>query len=59
MMPDLDDPSAPGTEMQPKFFLTGTEVSDPLTGELRAFDDLGRRRADLADFLAANSLPLP
>lgn len=26
-MPDLDDPSAAGTRMQPKFFLTGAEVS--------------------------------
>ncbi len=25
-MPDLDDPQAPGTRMQPKFFLTGTEL---------------------------------
>lgn len=26
-MPDLTDPSAPGTEMQPKFFLTGASLS--------------------------------
>jgi len=45
-MPDLDDPSAPGTEMQPKFFLTGTEV--PL-GTL----DRDRRRT-LAELVTRN-----
>ena len=45
-MPNLDDPSAPGTEMQPKFFLTGTEV--PL-GTL----DRDRRRT-LADLITRN-----
>ena len=45
-MPDLDNPSAPGTEMQPKFFLTGTEV--PL-GTL----DRDRRRT-LAELITRN-----
>jgi len=48
-----------GQPTQLSGFLTGTEVSDPFTGELRSFDDLGRRRADLEAFLAANQLPTP
>ncbi|RIK78334.1 MAG: hypothetical protein DCC67_11710 [Planctomycetota bacterium] len=46
MMPDLDDPAAPGTEMQPKFFLTGAKLP---TGSL----DHERREA-LAQWLTEN-----
>jgi len=48
-----------GQPTQLSGFLTGTEVPDPLTGELRSFDELGRRGEDLSNFLAANSLSLP
>ncbi len=45
-MPDLDDPSAKGTEMQPRFFLTGLELP---TGKKD-----GQRREQLAEWLTAN-----
>ena len=45
-MPDLEDPSAPGTRMQPKFFLTSNEL--PL-GSLDV-----DRRATLAQWLTGN-----
>jgi hypothetical protein len=43
-----------GQTTQLSGFLTGTEIADPFTGELRSFDDLGRRRDDLEAFLEAN-----
>jgi hypothetical protein len=46
MMPDLEDPSAPGTQMQPKFFLTSAKLS---TGTL----DVDRREK-LAQWLTGN-----
>jgi hypothetical protein len=46
MMPDLNDPSAPGTQMQPKFFLTGAKLP---TGTLDV-----DRRASLAKWLTDN-----
>jgi hypothetical protein len=45
-MPDLDDPAAPGTRMQPRFFLTDAELP------LGAADSV--RRASLARWLTAN-----
>jgi len=41
-------PRAPGTEAARSRWLTGTVVDDPVTGAPRSFDDLGRRKADLA-----------
>ena len=35
MMPDLEDPQAPGTQMEPKFFLTSTTVPWGTTDEQR------------------------
>jgi hypothetical protein len=46
MMPDLEDPSAPGTQMQPKFFLTTAKLP---TGTL----DVDRREK-LAQWLTGN-----
>jgi Concanavalin A-like lectin/glucanases superfamily len=40
-------PRFPGGEAGLSGFLTGTTVSDPVTGQPRTFNDLGRRRADL------------
>ncbi len=40
-------PRAPGTEALRSRWLTGTVIDDPVTGSPRAFDDLGRRKADL------------
>ena len=45
-MPDLDDPSAPGTRMQPKFFLTAAELP---YGTLDA-----ERRGTLAEWMTEN-----
>jgi hypothetical protein len=41
-------PRAPGAEADRSRWLTGTVVDDPATGAPRSFDDLGRRKADLA-----------
>ena len=46
LMPDLDDPEAPGTLMQPKFFLTGATLP---AGTYDA-----ERRATLAEWLTGN-----
>ena len=40
-------PRPPGVESRRSRWLTGTFVDDPATGTERAFDDLGRRKADL------------
>ena len=42
-----DHPALPGQRGVLSGFLTGTTVSDPVTGQLRTFNDLARRRADL------------
>jgi hypothetical protein len=39
-------PRAPGAESRRSRWLTGAFVDDPETGEERAFDELGRRKAD-------------
>jgi len=41
-------PRAAGTEARRSRWLTGTIVDDRVTGTPRSFDDLGRRKADLA-----------
>jgi Concanavalin A-like lectin/glucanases superfamily len=41
-------PRFPGSEATLSGFLTGTTVSDPVTGQSRTFNDLGRRKLDLA-----------
>lgn len=45
-MPDLDDPTARGTEMQPRFFLTGDSVPLGTTD--------AQRRQKLAEWLTSN-----
>lgn len=40
-------PRGPGLQAPRSRWLTGTVVADPVTGERRTFDDLGRRKADL------------
>ena len=40
-------PTPVGVPAQRSRWLTGTVIEDPETGELRTFDDLGRRKADL------------
>ncbi len=44
-------PRDPGTVAQLSGFLTGTTVSDPVTGAPRAFNDLKRRNQDLAQIV--------
>ncbi|HEX2685788.1 MAG TPA: LamG domain-containing protein [Kofleriaceae bacterium] len=39
-------------------FLTGTTISDPVTGQSRTFNDLGRRNADLKAIVCADSAAL-
>lgn len=34
-------------------FLTGTTVSDPVSGATRTFNDLARRRTDFANFICS------
>ncbi len=41
------NPRFPGSEAQLSGFMTGTTVGDPVTGEPRQLNDLGRRRNDL------------
>ncbi len=45
-MPDLDDPAAPGTRMQPKFFLTAADL------EFGARD--AQRRGTIAEWITGN-----
>lgn len=40
-------------------FLTGTTVSDPVSGKSRTFNDLARRRTDFANFLCSATAPAP
>jgi hypothetical protein len=40
-------PRFPGSQAVLSGFLTGTSVSDPVSGQLRTFNDLSRRNADL------------
>jgi len=40
-------PRAAGGEATLSVFLTGTTIADPMTGQPRSFNDLGRRNADL------------
>lgn len=51
-------PRAVGQEARLSGFLTGAEVTDPVTGERRRLHDLERRRQDLA-FLVCGFTPLP
>jgi hypothetical protein len=37
-------------------FLTGTTVSDPVTGQSRTFNDLGRRKTDLTSVVCADPM---
>jgi len=40
-------PRFPGSEASLSGFLTGTSIADPVTGQVRTFNDLGRRKNDL------------
>jgi len=45
------NPRAPGEVAQLSAFLTGTVVNDPVSGEERTLNDLGRRNEDFANLL--------
>ena len=47
---------AMGTPAALSGFMTGMDVTDPVSGEVRHMNDLARRQADLEAFLAANPL---
>jgi len=44
-------PRSPGQESVLSPFLTGTQTNDPVSGELRSFNDLARRNQDLASLV--------
>jgi hypothetical protein len=48
-------PRTPGREATLSGFLTGITIPDPVTGQLRTFDDLGRRKLDLQAIVCAGS----
>ena len=48
-------PRAPFTESGLSAFLIGRTVGDPVTGQARTFNDLGRRNADLKAVVCADS----
>jgi hypothetical protein len=48
-------PRTPGSEASLSPFLTGTTVFDPVTGQPRTLNDLGRRNADLKAIVCPNS----
>jgi hypothetical protein len=48
-------PRSPGSEASLSGFLTGTIVPDPVTGQPRTFDDLGRRKLDLEAIMCPSS----
>lgn len=50
-------PRTPGTEAKRSDWLTGTVFNDPVTGQPRSFDDLGRRKADLKAAVCAPGMP--
>jgi hypothetical protein len=52
-------PRFPGSEAILSPFLTGTTVSDPVTGLPRMFNDLGRRNADLKGIVCGTPMPMP
>jgi hypothetical protein len=54
------NPRSFGTEATLSPFLTGTSVSDPVTGQSRTLNDLGRRQADLTSLVcSADAAPPP
>ena len=48
-------PRQPGTEAPLSGFLIGTTLPDPVTGQTRALDDLGRRKKDLESIVCPGS----
>jgi len=46
-------PRSPGSESFLSGFLTGTTVLDPISGQTRTLNDLGRRKADLTAVVCA------
>lgn len=52
-------PREPGTESRRSGWLTGAIVEDPVTGDPRLFDDLGRRKADLKTVVCRGSTAAP
>ena len=51
------NPRDPGTVAQLAGFLSGSSVPDPVTGELRTFNDLRRRKLDLEQIVCSNAAP--
>jgi len=51
-------PRAPGREATLSGFLVGTTISDPVTGAARVFNDIGRRRTDLAAIVCTDRAKL-
>ena len=49
------EPRTVGTRAGLSPFLTGSTVSDPVTGQVRTFDDLGRRKLDLQAIVCPGS----
>jgi hypothetical protein len=52
-------PRQAGQQAARSRWLTGTFITDPVTGNERAFDDLGRRKADLRSLVCWASPPSP
>jgi hypothetical protein len=50
-------PRFPGSEAQLSGFMTGITVFDPVTGDPRTLNDLGRRRVDLQGLVCASPPP--
>src|SRR4029077_16332965 len=49
------NPRLPGREASLAGFLTGTQVFDPFTGQVRTLNDLARRQASLNQVVCASS----
>jgi hypothetical protein len=52
-------PRLPGATSQRSRWLTGTIIDDPVTGQPRTFDDLGRRKADLKSIVCRGGATPP
>lgn len=51
-------PRRPGEPSERSRWLTGTVIDDPVTGQPRAFDDLGRRKTDLKSLVCKSTAEL-
>ncbi|HYP76419.1 MAG TPA: LamG domain-containing protein [Polyangiaceae bacterium] len=52
-------PRFPGSEAGLSPFITGTTVFDPITGQQRSLNDLGRRKTDLTALVCETTPPVP